>query len=100
LSAGERLELRLALAMGRTRDELRDSLTVSEYADWQELYRVEPWGGPAEDERLRLLAAWLVSSWSTRRHGPRDFDFSWSEAAKHYVPFKTGLSMLTNHVRK
>jgi hypothetical protein len=90
----------LALQLGRTRDELRDSVTLAEYADWRSLWAVEPWGGPVEDERTRLLASWMVSAWSKRSFGPRDFDFSWGEQPRHKVSTAEGVRLLAAGIKR
>ena len=40
---------RLALAMGRTVEELKTSMSQKEYIGWNQYYNLEPWGGAISD---------------------------------------------------
>ena len=98
LSPADRFELRLALTLGRTVDELRGEMAVDEYEAWREFHRVEPWGEPVADERLRLLASWLCSSFAGKGISPSEFAFGWSsdDEPKRKVDFRQGVKLLAN----
>jgi hypothetical protein len=53
--------MRLALALGKTRDELLTGepgpLTQEEFLDWIEFYRLDPFGDQRQDLRFALLGA-------------------------------------------
>ncbi len=50
---------RLALAMGRTIQELRAVLTYAEFQEWCLYYQIEPWGEDRADLRAGIVASTL-----------------------------------------
>ena len=52
---------RLALAMGRTIEELRAVLSYREFLDWCVYYEVEPWGEPRADLRAGIVASTIAN---------------------------------------
>ena len=52
---------RLALAMGKTLQELRSVLSYREFLDWCVYYEVEPWGEPRADLRAGIVASTIAN---------------------------------------
>ena len=52
---------RLALAMGRTIQELRATLSYSEFQEWCLYYQVEPWGEDRADLRAGIVASTIAN---------------------------------------
>lgn len=52
---------RLALALGRTIQELRATLSYREFLDWCLYYRIEPWGEPRADLRAGIIASTVAN---------------------------------------
>ncbi len=52
---------RLALAMGRTIEELRAVLSYREFLDWCVYYEVEPWGETRADLRAGIVASTIAN---------------------------------------
>ncbi len=57
-----RTTFRLALALGRTVDELLGSITEREYQMWLAFYGVEPFGDEAEDVRWSSFMAMFANA--------------------------------------
>lgn len=95
--------MRLALALGRTIDELRDSILADELALWAELYRKSPWGGDAEDERNAVVCA-VVNNSLGGTGTVRDFRVQWDggdRAEKRLiVSFAAGMKAMAAQVNK
>ena len=51
----------LALAMGRTLQELGESMTADEFGLWLALYRVDPWGEQRADLRAGIVASTVAN---------------------------------------
>lgn len=62
---------RLALALGRTVEELRATLSYREFQDWCLFYRIEPWGESRADLRSGQLCATFANV--HRREGSDPF---------------------------
>ena len=52
---------RLALAMGRTLQELRAVLSYAEFQEWCLYYQVEPWGEDRSDLRAGIVASTIAN---------------------------------------
>jgi hypothetical protein len=52
---------RLALAMGRTIQELRAVLSYAEFQEWCLYYQIEPWGEERADLRAGIVASTIAS---------------------------------------
>jgi hypothetical protein len=52
---------RLALAMGRTIQELRAVLSYREFCEWCLYYQIEPWGEERADLRAGIVASTIAS---------------------------------------
>jgi hypothetical protein len=52
---------RLALALGRSVDELLDSVTYRELTNWAAYYEAEPWGEWRADARTAQITAMLAN---------------------------------------
>ncbi len=52
---------RLALAMGRTLQELREALSYAEFQEWCLYYQVEPWGDERADLRAGIVASTIAN---------------------------------------
>lgn len=52
---------RLALAMGRTINELRAVLSYAEFQEWCLYYRVEPWGEDRADLRAGIVSSTIAN---------------------------------------
>ena len=52
---------RLALAMGRTIEELRAVLTYREFAEWCLYYQIEPWGEARADLRAGIISSTVAN---------------------------------------
>jgi hypothetical protein len=52
---------RLALAMGRTIQELRAVLSYTEFQEWCLYYQIEPWGEDRADLRAGIVASTLAN---------------------------------------
>jgi hypothetical protein len=50
---------RLALALGKTVRELRETLSYREFVEWCQFYEIEPWGDHRADLRAGVIAATL-----------------------------------------
>jgi hypothetical protein len=48
---------RLAMALGRTVNELVDSMTSQEFTEWQAFFILEPWGHDVEYHRTGVVAS-------------------------------------------
>jgi hypothetical protein len=59
--------MRLALALGRTAQELEETLSEREWIEWEMFQRAEPIGMERDDWRLALLTAHFVNA-----HRPRN----------------------------
>lgn len=68
---------RLALAMGRTRDDLMRSMSSAEFCEWMAFAELEPFGSLREDYRAGLAAAATVNVWRSSKDekvtAPLDF---------------------------
>ncbi|EXI86092.1 MAG: hypothetical protein AW12_02174 [Candidatus Accumulibacter sp. BA-94] len=70
---------RLALAMGRTLQELRAALSYAEFQEWCLYYQIEPWGEDRSDLRAGIVASTVANyAGRTRAEGaepvrPADF---------------------------
>lgn len=70
---------RLALAMGRTLQELRAALSYAEFQEWCLYYQIEPWGEDRADLRAGIVASTVANyAGRTRAEGaepvrPADF---------------------------
>lgn len=69
---------RLALALGRTVQELRASLSYTEFQEWCLYYQIEPWGESRADLRAGIVASTVANVHSLfmageARHVPADF---------------------------
>lgn len=53
---------RLALALGRTVAELKDTLSSSEMSNWIEYYKLEPWGAWRDNWHASILASIMSGS--------------------------------------
>jgi hypothetical protein len=78
-------------------------MEAGEFEDWKRLHREEPWGGPAEDERLRILLSGTANL-NGGRTTPADFAFAWApaEAAapqRILLDFRTGAQLLAGCYR-
>ncbi len=51
----------LALAMGRTLQELGDAMTAEEFGLWLALYRIDPWGEQRADLRAGIVASTIAN---------------------------------------
>jgi hypothetical protein len=84
----------LSLALGRTVDELLNSLSAAELAEWRQFYDLEPWGSDAEFYRVGIVAAMIgnVNRDPKKRpkpFTPRDFVPGWD---KKEQPAADGMS--------
>lgn len=65
----------------------------AEWNWWQRVYQRQPWGGRAEDERLRLELSATANMWGAKTT-PRDFGFEWfsppAESDETLLDFETG----------
>lgn len=52
---------RLALAMGRTIQELRAVLSYAEFQEWCWYYQIEPWGEDRADLRAGIVASTIAN---------------------------------------
>ena len=52
---------RLALAMGRTIQELRAVLSYAEFQEWCLYYQIEPWGEDRADLRAGIVASTIAN---------------------------------------
>jgi len=52
---------RLALAMGRTLQELRAVLSYAEFQEWCLYYQIEPWGDERADLRAGIVASTIAN---------------------------------------
>lgn len=52
---------RLALAMGRTLQELRAALSYAEFQEWCLYYQIEPWGDERADLRAGIVASTVAN---------------------------------------
>jgi hypothetical protein len=53
--------MRLALALHyRSVREMETTLTIQEYAEWQDFHILEPWGCQVEDHRFDTLSSLIV----------------------------------------
>lgn len=52
---------RLALAMGRTIQELRATLSYAEFCEWCLYYQIEPWGEDRADLRAGIVASTIAN---------------------------------------
>jgi len=52
---------RLALAMGRTIQELRSTLSYAEFCEWCLYYQIEPWGEDRADLRAGIVASTIAN---------------------------------------
>jgi hypothetical protein len=52
---------RLALAMGRTLQELRAALSYAEFQEWCLYYQIEPWGEDRSDLRAGIVASTIAN---------------------------------------
>ena len=52
---------RLALAMGRTIQELRAVLSYAEFQEWCGYYQIEPWGEDRADLRAGIVASTIAN---------------------------------------
>lgn len=71
-----RFLFRLALALGRTVDELSRSLSSLELAEWMAFDRLEPIGGPGADFRAGIVASTVANVARGKRgkaFSPADF---------------------------
>jgi len=70
---------RLALAMGRTIQELRAVLSYAEFQEWCWYYQIEPWGEDRADLRAGIVSSTIanyagkVRSEGTQQAMPADF---------------------------
>jgi hypothetical protein len=65
---------RLALALGRTVDELLDSISYEELALWGVYYSIEPFGEWRADVRSAQLAALTANINRDRKKRPQPFE--------------------------
>jgi len=72
----ERFWHRLALALGRTVQEAKATVSALEFKSWVEFYGLEPWGEERADLRAGIIASTFANC-HTRRGGkpyqPKDF---------------------------
>lgn len=54
-------------------DHLLDALTPEQLGEWAEYFNEEPWGFPAEDLRLGILASTTARAAGAKDVAPRDF---------------------------
>lgn len=64
-----------------TRRRLLAELDAEEWAWWRRIYRVMPWGTPAEDERLALLGTWFNNAMGGKATTD-SYRFSWGTPAR------------------
>jgi hypothetical protein len=57
--------------MGRTREELTDTMTAAEFREWQARETIDPLPDPWLE--TGTIAAAVVSPWTRRRIAPADF---------------------------
>lgn len=76
-------ELRLGLALGKTRSEIR-ALPATEYRDFELFYMLEPWGWPEQEYRLgRVLSEmFFIANHGKKNFTPKQFMRDMSEAYK------------------
>ena len=54
-------EHRLGLALGKSVEEVRNSMTNREFKSWQMFYLIEPWGWHDQEYRTAVLLEMLVN---------------------------------------
>jgi hypothetical protein len=92
---------RLALAMGRTIQELRAVLSYAEFQEWCLYYQIEPWGEDRADLRAGIVASTLhnvyaASGWVRTPPPGRPTTCPISTGQSRKRPPMTGHSPTTN----
>ena len=62
---------RLALALGKTVNELYQTMDAVELAEWRAFAAIEPFGGPVDDVRGAIIAAAAANSHPYRKRAVR-----------------------------
>ena len=83
-----------------TRRRLLAELDAGEWAWWRRVYRLMPWGTPAEDERLALLGSWFNNAMGGKAT-PDHYRFAWGRAAREVqlVDPREGVRQLRDRVK-
>ena len=83
---GREFLFKLAIALGKTVQELENTMTQQEYSEWQEYYNIEPFAA----DRAEMQLATLSFLTSTTNGGKSKFaDFLVSNKNKTKIPTKT-----------
>lgn len=69
------MQYTLALALGRSLQELRQSISVREFFGWMAFYRLNPWGEERQDARIAQLASVCANGLLKGKFKPKDFMF-------------------------
>lgn len=69
------MQYMLALALGRSLQELRQTITVKEFFGWMSFYRLNPWGEERQDARIAQLASVCANGLLKGKFKPKDFMF-------------------------
>lgn len=99
----------MALALGRTVDELLDTISYAELVAWGEYYQAEPWGEWRADARSAQISAILANTNRDPKKRPEPYavkDFMMfsgkeqSEAQSDQVGAKTDPALIAWMFRK
>ena len=71
---------RLALALGRTVNELISTLDAAELVEWMAFYRIDPWGGYRTD----LAAATIAATMANIKRAPNQTAYSTDD----FIPYQ------------